>query len=342
MDKILDKINDEWTCEYWGNMLKIKEKYGITEDNFYKLISSNPNITWDIISKNIDKPWDWYDIKNNPNITWDVIRDNPKELHKLWNFDSLYTKSSITSKGLIDLNNLISYDSNLPNFWKQISRKPDLTWDVIKECAYKPWDWFYISSNPTVTWDIINYNKYLPWSWISVSKNPNITWDIISSNPGKPWDWFGISSNPNITWDVVKNNLDKKWVWYHISQNSNITWDIISSNQDVGWDWDGISLNPTINLEIVLENPDEKWNVELLCKNPNISWEIMDNLDNFDNFSKSKSKSNWYYITYNILYNTMQIYKERFIKKKLILNNFKYLPVISDISDTHTIISEYI
>src|SRR3989344_2038442 len=44
-------------------------------------ISSNPNITWDIITANPDKPWDWYGISLNPSITWNIIITN---LDKPW------------------------------------------------------------------------------------------------------------------------------------------------------------------------------------------------------------------------------------------------------------------
>ncbi len=37
----------------------------------------NPNITFDIIQDNPDKPWDWLGISRNPNITWKIIQDNP-------------------------------------------------------------------------------------------------------------------------------------------------------------------------------------------------------------------------------------------------------------------------
>ena len=154
-----------WTETYWKSILKIKEKYSINEEHFYRIISINPNITWDIIREHKNKPWDWYDIKYNPNITWDIIKDNPKELGKLWSMDNVYTKSNMSPKEIIDLNNLItdnmfSNTSNTPNFWKQISRNPNLTWDTIKEHKNKPWDWFYISFNPSVTWDIIKSNRY--------------------------------------------------------------------------------------------------------------------------------------------------------------------------------------
>ncbi len=40
-------------------------------------LSRNPNITWEIIQANLDKPWDWYFLSSNPNITWEIVKDNP-------------------------------------------------------------------------------------------------------------------------------------------------------------------------------------------------------------------------------------------------------------------------
>jgi hypothetical protein len=31
-------------------------------------LSSNPNITWDIVEANPDKPWNWGGLSKNPNI----------------------------------------------------------------------------------------------------------------------------------------------------------------------------------------------------------------------------------------------------------------------------------
>ena len=36
----------------------------------YKLLSENPNITWDIVEANPDEPWDYTSLSYNQNITW--------------------------------------------------------------------------------------------------------------------------------------------------------------------------------------------------------------------------------------------------------------------------------
>ena len=45
--------------------------------NWEWCISSNPNITCDIIKDNPLHNWDWQRISSNPNITMDIIRNNP-------------------------------------------------------------------------------------------------------------------------------------------------------------------------------------------------------------------------------------------------------------------------
>ncbi|NDE18139.1 hypothetical protein EBZ80_24790 [bacterium] len=37
----------------------------------------NPNITWEIVAANPEKPWNWYWLSRNPNITWEIVAANP-------------------------------------------------------------------------------------------------------------------------------------------------------------------------------------------------------------------------------------------------------------------------
>ena len=39
-------------------------------------LSSNENITWEIVKENIDKPWDWCVLSYNKNITWEIVNEN--------------------------------------------------------------------------------------------------------------------------------------------------------------------------------------------------------------------------------------------------------------------------
>jgi len=54
------RVEKEWSEYFWEFVLKYSDKLD------WMSISSNPNITMDIIEKYPDKPWDWHGISRNP------------------------------------------------------------------------------------------------------------------------------------------------------------------------------------------------------------------------------------------------------------------------------------
>ena len=82
-------------------------------------MSSNPNITMDIIEKYPNKPWNWNWISWNPNLTMEIIEKYP---NKPWN-------------------------------WYYISMNPNITIDIIEKYPEKPWNG--ISWNQNITIDFI-------------------------------------------------------------------------------------------------------------------------------------------------------------------------------------------
>ena len=49
---------------------KLKEVHG---NQNWDWLSSNPNITWEIVKANPDKPWDWVGL--SPNVTWENVKE---------------------------------------------------------------------------------------------------------------------------------------------------------------------------------------------------------------------------------------------------------------------------
>ena len=47
-----------------------------------------------------------------------------------------------------------------------------------------------LSRNPNITFDIIKNNPEIQWSWSMISENKNITMDIIENNPHCKWDLY--------------------------------------------------------------------------------------------------------------------------------------------------------
>jgi hypothetical protein len=155
----------------------------------WNLLSSNTNLTIDIIINNLDKQWNWFLLSNNKNIKF---KDILKHLNIINNWN-----------------------------WYELCLKEDLEWNDIISNPKLPWDWSAISQNYNLTtFEFIMNNPDKPWKWLNISKNPNITWDIISSNPELPWDWYGVSQNPNITFNNVRDSyLHITWCWYYLSCN---------------------------------------------------------------------------------------------------------------------------
>ena len=56
-------------------------------------------------------------------------------------------------------------------------------------------NWFDISKNPNITWEIIQDNPDKDWGWYGISQNPNITGDTVQNNPDKDWLCKSISGN---------------------------------------------------------------------------------------------------------------------------------------------------
>jgi hypothetical protein len=132
-------------------------------------LSSNPNITFEFVKDNFDKPWNWSYLSYNPNITWSIVKEN---IEKPWDICAL-------------------------------SRNQNITFDIVKENPDKPWDWSYLSINPSITWDIVNANIERPWDLYHLSMNPNIKWNDVKENIDKPWNWSAICINPN----MLKNDM---------------------------------------------------------------------------------------------------------------------------------------
>jgi len=117
---------------------------------FWTLLSKNPKISWDMIQKHIDKPWDWHELSASFKITWGIIQLNTD---KPWD-------------------------------WSNLSRNPNITWDIIQSNPDKNWNYEMVSTNPNITWEIMNnhYDRFLNYSsstWMYMCSNPNLTWDNI-------------------------------------------------------------------------------------------------------------------------------------------------------------------
>ena len=60
-----DKVKKQWKQKYWSFI-----KENLDKDLYWGALSRHPYIDMDIISNNIDLPWDWRDASENINLTY--------------------------------------------------------------------------------------------------------------------------------------------------------------------------------------------------------------------------------------------------------------------------------
>lgn len=127
----------------------------------YIYLSSNPNITWEIIQNNPDKPWNYYHLSANPIITWEIVKNNPDK----------------------------------PWCYRYLSENPNVTWEMVEANPDKNWSYGELSLHPNITWEIIKANPDKPWNYYYMSQNPNISWEIVEANPNEDWNYYHLSGN---------------------------------------------------------------------------------------------------------------------------------------------------
>ncbi len=246
----------------------------------------------DLILDDPHKPWDWFAVSSNPNITWDIVC----ELNNLpWSETGISMNPSI---GIEIIKNNPQYDWD----FYYVSQNPNITYkDILDIGIYKDWDWESLASNHSINWvklakeTSIDFSQFIDEDLLIKyqSSSPYVSWKTIVNSLDLPWEWDGISTNPNITWDIVKSNLDKQWSWYHLSAHPNITVDtIIANSYGHPWNWDALSLNKNLTWEHIQNNPEIPWNWNNIYMNPSIHVNNFENLVSFEDASINRISFN--------------------------------------------------
>jgi hypothetical protein len=142
------KPQGNWYYEYnIVNSIFDMRTNGSTISSNSHMLSSNPNLTLEIIQCGIENGWnwDWYYLSKNSCITPDIIDNNP----------------------------------NLPWDWEQISYNPNVTMDFIRRNRDKKFVWRRLAENGNITMDMIFANLDLPWTIRDITENPNLTIRLI-------------------------------------------------------------------------------------------------------------------------------------------------------------------
>jgi hypothetical protein len=192
----------------------------------YVDLSSNPNISINIVKKLKDKSWHWDLLTQNKAISDDDIGNNP-ELP--WDYSYLSSFNILTEPDIQDFDKYLYSNIYRYKFEKILTRNISIE---LAEKINTKLKYCFFSRNQNITIEFLKGNLDKRWNYFNLTQNPAVTWDFVKNIPSIPWHKYGISSNPNITIDIIQNNPEYLWNWYELSNNPNLDWRFIYKNID--------------------------------------------------------------------------------------------------------------
>ena len=228
----------------------------------YSKLSTNPNLTIDVIIRYPSKEWNWKSISKHPGISMEDICNHP-ELP--WDYYYL------SSNPNLNITFILSVSTTMRELFNWNALSTNLSINAILNYPELPWDFSNISYNPNLTIDLIIQNPNKKWDWSAVSSNPGITMQDIMNHPEYPWNRY-VNRNPNLNIEMV-NYFPSifPWQWYYITKSPYVTMQDIMNHPEYPWDWDNVSSNPNFNMEIIMKLPNVLWNKTIISNSPYIS-----------------------------------------------------------------------
>jgi hypothetical protein len=259
-------------------------------------VSDNINIDLDFVKNNEDKPWNNFALSKNPSLAEHI--GQPDTIDWVWKYVCCNKK---VSEGILE-QNIEKLD------WVSLSYyNCNLSWKFIEENINKNWNWDRVSSFPCINIDIVKAYPDIDWNFSVLSKNKSITIKDIKNNPQLNWDTDMICSNPNLTIEDVLQDRNLFSNWGNITSNESITQDIIEQYTNLPWDIDSIVIKSGINIDFVLKYYYLDWDWFLLSSSYSISF--TDILNNY--------KLNW--VSYGLAYNpnlTLEVFDNLYYRLK--------------------------
>jgi hypothetical protein len=215
------------------------------DKDFWKGMSSNPNISEKLLEENIYREWIWNDLFQNSVISPDTVERCLCRLGR--------------GAFLLSVN------------WLWISKNTSLTPEFIeKYISYL--DAMMLSSNTAINIQIVLAHRNTEWSYLLLSRNPSISFEGILSTRNIPevwekWNWFEITRcqdniiekmrlYPELPWNMTfldgNRSLTDEYIEEHLSElnpqslsNFCNPW-LVEKYPDLLWRWDYLSMNPRI------------------------------------------------------------------------------------------------
>jgi len=300
---ILSYTNDPWTYKYTS--LTCKTFAEIYKIKLPKICVHYDNPLLCLLYMFPDKPWDWNQVSTNPNIKCIFNIENPGVNHKVY---SVYRKcirhdysshTNIRWWGIENIREINSIDELLTHIKKfnlmELSRNPDITWDIVQSHPEIEWDNNFLQMNPNIIHDVVLGNPSHNWNptvlyYVGLipseefnkrinCSGTNFEWEVIKIDSKINWGNLYLGIEPKISFSNIQSNpyILSKYSRF-LQQSVNITWDDIESNSGmlgVDWDFTRLSRNPHITPQIVLEHLEQAWDWYELSRNQSTTTELV-------------------------------------------------------------------
>ena len=265
---------------------------------YWWMLSTNHDVTLDVVKALPEKPWDPAGFRYNPSFSasdlleytkWQkerrgagdgAIRDvyySGKPDVQFADVERMFADEGYQIDAVYGMPHRLSMMKNV--FGQE---NPNMTWDLYQRhfagdrapmANPAIANARTIRENPTFQWgDKYNYDVMM----LNRAMGAEALAELDKLYPGIPfWDWARYSWSDAVTWNVVQLHWDKPWDMAGLSRNSNVVdwarlseWpnglvragDAAPADRSRAWNWKGLSANPAIaTWERICEHPELPW-----------------------------------------------------------------------------------
>lgn len=226
-----------------------KEK-GPERDNFFKSLSSHPDLTTEVIKRYRNECWCPQHMCANKKFEWAWVDLLPT---KPWNWRTLSFSGPTID---IVLKNL---DKNWD--WAVLSLEPGITFSDMAKWPNLPWNinqvlFVEVISDSDIEFLRIYKDHYDDIAWVDHTRRTR--WSLIRKHPDLPWRYHAATIDLQDESDVrlLMNQANINWSRLSVISSA----DVILKTKDLApWNWSAVSLNKSLTYEHVIQNPDIPW-----------------------------------------------------------------------------------
>lgn len=195
----------------------------------------------------------WYSFYNS------IIENQSKQIN--------WFKIVSTENFNFDLLDLVSRNTSV---WRQLSKRNDITEEILDKHLYKPWDWETISSRNIITPEFINRNPDSGIYYSYLSANTKIPLSFVIDNYQRNWHWKTIRQRFHLSDEEILDNLEKPWIINYINYGGDMSEKILRAvhsnprlTRTIHWS----KLTAISEIKTIAKTADLPWNFDFVLSN---------------------------------------------------------------------------